>query len=463
MKKIFLFFALCITLILGGCSDSFLNQDPPLYASEAEVFGDKTRINSALNGLYAAFKNASGESFMGGKVYLVFDNRGDDIVNIGNNNVTLFSTFNMEVGITSAENVDTWRVAYFAINKANLFLKSLEKSKDVAGTDYDRYRQEALFIRAMSYFYLNNLYAVPYSVNPDAKSVPLRLNGESDTSNNKMKRSTVTEVYNQILEDLSDISALSTSTNTEDAVTHATQAAANMLKMRVYMALGQWANAIAAGEAITGYELTDDVTAIYNTPYFTKETIFSLPMRDNNVPNTQQSLAEYYFDGRIMLIDADNGIMSKANYSLANDKRIVNFKGDGNILKKFTDGKTKLQWVPIFRYAETLLNLAECYANTSGKEAEAIAALKQVRVRSVESGDLLDIDNLTGDALKEAIYNEKRLEFIGEGMRSIDIMRRGENFVKTLVGGILTVTPSETNYIWPIPQSERLINSDWDQ
>ena len=88
---------------------------------------------------------------------------------------------------------------------------------------------------------------------------------------------------------------------------------------------------------------------------------------------------------------------------------------------KFTDAKTKLQWVPIFRYAETLLDLAECYANKAGGEATAKSLLKQVRGRSVDAAtDPLKIDNLTGDALKEAIYNEKRLEFIGEGIRGIE-------------------------------------------
>lgn len=129
-----------------------------------------------------------------------------------------------------------------------------------------------------------------------------------------------------------------------------------------------WENhkAIAAGELVTGYSLPEDVTLIYKAPYFSQESIFSLPMADTNIPNTQQSLAEYYYDGKIMLIDTKSGIMSKPDYSLATDKRIIAFKGEKDLLMKFTDAKTKLQWVPIFRYAETLLDLAECYANKAG-------------------------------------------------------------------------------------------------
>ena len=117
--------------------------------------------------------------------------------------------------------------------------------------------------------------------------------------------------------------------------------------------------------------------------------------------------------------------------------------------------------VPIFRYAETLLDLAECYANKAGGEAMAKSLLKQVRGRSVDAAtDPLNIDNLSGDALKEAIYNEKRLEFIGEGIRGIDIMRRGEHFIKVGENETINVGPSDEKYTWPIPQVELLLNKD---
>lgn len=343
MKKIILFSTLCASLFLGSCSSSFLDQEPPLYVNENDIFTSPTRIEATLNGLYAAIKNTGTKSLMGGKSYLVFDNRGDDVINISNNLVTLFNTYNMNVGITDAENADTWTYAYLAINKVNTFLQSLEGAREVAGENYDRYVQEAKFVRALAYYYLNNLYPTPYSVNPDAKSVPLRLTAEAGTENNNMPRSTVKQIYEHILSDLENISALDTEVNTYTGVTHATQAAANMLKMRVYMAMNEWDKAIAAGELVTGYSLPEDVTLIYKAPYFSQESIFSLPMADTNIPNTQQSLAEYYYDGKIMLIDTKSGIMSKPDYSLATDKRIIAFKGEKDLLMKFTDAKTKLQ------------------------------------------------------------------------------------------------------------------------
>lgn len=457
INKFIIFTVISGMLAMVGCKDSFLDQEPPLSMGEQDIYSSPKRIEATLRGLYAAIKNTGSKSLFGGKTYLVFDNRGDDIANISNNLVTLFDTYNMKVGDTYAENEDTWTYAYLAINKVNVFLEGIEDAKDIIPESYEQYKAEAKFVRALTYYYLNNLYSQPYVLDPNAKSVPLRLTAEKSAANNNMPRSTVKEVYEQILKDLEDISALPTQNQSTETVTRATQSAANMLKMRVYMAMGDWQNAINAGNAVKGYELTKDAKAPFSAPYTTIENIFSLPMDATNIPNTQQALGEYYHNGEIMILDATHGITSKANYSLANDKRIEAFKGEENKYLKFIDAKDKLDWVPIFRYAETLLNLAECHFNLNNM-TEAKTYLKQVRARSVEATtDPLNIDGLSDNDLKEAIYNEKRLETLGEGIRGIDILRRGEVYSKA---GTITVSPNDPGYIWPIPQSEKLINGD---
>lgn len=458
MKKTYLIYLLSTAFAFGGCSESFLDQELPLNMEENDIYSSPEHIESTVRGLYAALKNSSSNSFLGGLSYLVFDNRGDDIVNVSSNLNTLYATYTMQVNSTSTENSTTWSNAYGAINKANIFLEKIEGAKELIPDEYERYRQEALFVRALAYFYLNNLYSQPYLLDENAKSVPLRLMAEQSAENNGMPRSTVKQVYEQILTDLTDISALPDADLSEEGTTRATKGAANMLKMRVYMAMGNWNKAIEVGNEVKGYSLVNDFSSLFKAPYYTSETIFSFPMQTNNTPNTQQSLAEFYGDSQIILIDVENGIMSKNGYSEDSDQRL-SFKNSDNTLTKFTGMRTKLDWVPIFRYAETLLNLAECYANLEGSsnQEQAKSYLKQVRHRSLdEASDPLNIDGMTDDALKEAIKNERRLEFIGEGIRGLDIIRRGESFVQ----GTRTTTPSDNGYIWPIPQSEQLINTE---
>lgn len=466
MKKILYIYVIFSGLLFfGSCSD-FLEEKPPLYLEDSEIYSSPQRIEYTLLGLYGTIKNFntnnSSKSLLGGKGYLVFDNRGDDLNNISNNLVTLFDTYNMRILPVSAENEDFWTASYLAINRVNIFLDGIEGAKDILGNEkYAQFKAEALFIRAVCYYYLNNLYSMPYVLDKDAKSVPLRLKAETVNGNNNLAVSTVKQVYDQVLADLDDavINDLSTGANSYNAVTRATKGAAHMLRMRVYMSMGEWEKAIVEAKAVTGYSLVSNVATIYKTPFVSTESIFSLPMATTNVPNTQQSLAEYYADGRILLVDLTNGIMSKANYSLPNDARIVNFlsKKDKKLLK-YVDLTNKLEWVPIFRYAETLLALAESYANLGGEANETLAKgyLKQVRSRSIPSDDPLNVDALTEDALKEAISNERRLELIGEGIRGIDILRKGESFKK----GSLTVKPTDSGYIWPIPQTEQTTNKD---
>ncbi len=66
-----------------------------------------------------------------------------------------------------------------------------------------QYSAEAKFVRALSYFALITFYGQPYVKDKGAsKGIPLRLKGEATTANNNLPRSTVAEVYTQIIKDL---------------------------------------------------------------------------------------------------------------------------------------------------------------------------------------------------------------------------------------------------------------------
>lgn len=458
MKKIFIYSILFSSLLFSGCNEDFVEKEPPLYVTEAAAFSTPERTEATLLGLYGTFKSGP---FMGGKTYVAFDNRGDDIKNIDPNLVTLYDTYMMNVGTGYAENENAWYYAYLTINRCNVFMESLVtyNSIEIVGEKlYNQYIAEGKFIRSLCYYYLCQLYSQPYVLNKDAKAVPLRLTGIKESGHSDCPRSTIGDIYNQILTDLSSdiINALPSGGNTYDAVTRASSSAAYMLKMRIYMAMENWDEAIKAGEAISGYEL-DDVTKLFTAPYFTKESIFSMPFAETNTPNTQLGAVEYY-NKDICVIDYETGIMSEAAYSLESDKRIKAYTS-GNYLTKFNE-TTKLQWLPIFRYAETKLNLAECYVKANQAQmTKAQNCLNDVRSRSVApENDIINVKSLTGNDLLKAIDNEKRLEFIGEGMRGIEIIRKGETYSKGTGINTVIVSPKDNGYTWPIPESERVLN-----
>lgn len=75
---------------------------------------------------------------------------------------------------------------------------------------------------------------------------------------------------------------------------------------------------------------------------------------------------------------------------------------------------------PVLRMADVILMLAEVKAEL-GESGEAIALVNQIRERAFGNSSY-NISGLSGDALSEAILQEKKLEFVGEGIRRWDLI-----------------------------------------
>ncbi|MGZ8544922.1 MAG: RagB/SusD family nutrient uptake outer membrane protein, partial [Flavisolibacter sp.] len=110
-------------------------------------------------------------------------------------------------------------------------------------------------------------------------------------------------------------------------------------------------------------------------------------------------------------------------------------------------------YVPAIRYAEVLLNLAEALARTTPMDAKAIALVNAVRQRSDAATILVPA---TGPALIDMILTERRIELLGEGFRSRDLLRL--NMAIPAKGTAPSLPQSSPQYIWPIPQSELNVN-----
>lgn len=106
------------------------------------------------------------------------------------------------------------------------------------------------------------------------------------------------------------------------------------------------------------------------------------------------------------------------------------------------------------RYADVLLMAAEAHARKSGAdETTARLYLNEVRDRV----DMAPI-NASGEALIQAIYNERRIELSGEGHRFFDLVRTGQAAAE--IEGF----KSGKNELFPIPQDEiDLAGAGWSQ
>ena len=120
---------------------------------------------------------------------------------------------------------------------------------------------------------------------------------------------------------------------------------------------------------------------------------------------------------------------------------------------------------PLIRHADVLLMLAECY-NETGKQAEAVALINQVRQRpsvnlpALNSGPAWLQAN-SKEEVFERIKQERAVELAGEGHRFYDFRRwkllmslsNKDEFAFTGVR-LFTRVVSERDYLWPIPSTE---------
>lgn len=105
--------------------------------------------------------------------------------------------------------------------------------------------------------------------------------------------------------------------------------------------------------------------------------------------------------------------------------------------------------IPIARYADVLLMLAESLnENSGGPTPEAIDLVNQVRSRA-GIDDLPPAATASKEAFNDAILEERGKEFLFEGLRKFDLVRHGEWPDK--VAAVEGKTPSN-NPLLPIPQ-----------
>jgi len=131
--------------------------------------------------------------------------------------------------------------------------------------------------------------------------------------------------------------------------------------------------------------------------------------------------------------------------NVGNGKRFVN---------KYQLPSPFLDYAPVIRYSEVLLNLAEALARTNAAvDARALALVNAVRKRSDPS---VTIVAATQAQLIAAIMLERRIEFLGEGLRNNDLMRLLQTIPAK--GSVPAKTPSDQGYIWPISATEMALN-----
>ena len=521
---------LIMVLALGVSScQKVLDQQPYSAFTDESVFTTADRATLALNGVYDAAQ--TGGPSLGGRGYPFGaatieqgDNRGEDMVNLqAFYQVTYQGTYTP----ATANNVAMWDNTYGMINKANIAIEGFKKvgaSGIISSALATQFEAECRFLRALGHHELLVHFARPFlDGNGSSLGVPYRDYAVAGSATleklQKEGRPKVSDNYAKLLEDIAFAEANLPVTNTGGAVFRAQKSAAIALKQRVYLHMGQWANAAAAGNQLIPATVTPA------TPTATKsiignhaltataagsfghtggnsvstENIFSIKNDALDNGSVNGAAAAMYGSTDLLgrgLVCVSPIIWNNTNWLLDDTRRSTLYRNGGSAIgraimtTKYTDHAGRGDNTPIIRWAEVLLNQAEAEARISATVSQkAIDLLNLVRNRALaipatQQYTAARFANQT--ELLQAILLERRIEFLAEGRRWPDIHRLSQDpiaavkiagipakvsnggvtgsalaqygFGTAVVLGQPAIPYSDFRFIWPIPALEITTN-----
>lgn len=452
------------------------------------------------------------------------DMRGEDMLN---NALFYQVTYEATYNPTTANQDFMFQTLYALINKANLTIEGTNDASAkgiISQAAASSYVAECRFLRAMAHHELLIHFARPYrDGNGNQLGIIYRDFGVSNEATaataKALKRTSVGDNYTKILADLDFAETNLPATTTGANKTYrATKASAIALKMRLRLHMGDWAGVVTEGNKLVPTTApfvspigSWQLMAAPNGPFTAagwqgSEAIFSIRNAATDNPGVNGGLPNMYGPASVVAPASGGGRalvrISPVIYNLAafrcDDLRrnMMVTVGTGSSINyltvKYTDAVTSTDPAPQIRYAEVLLTLAEAEARLgTGVNTRALALLNAVRNRAVTvaANQYTAASFADKKAFIQAILDERRIEFIAEGKRWGDIHRNAVD-PDFSTGGIPakvgTGTPPTTAYscgagssvyttpvgaipyndfrfVWPIPNSERQVNPNYDQ
>ena len=273
-----------IKYILGAMGMAFgmtgCNLDITMYDGVMEEQFDNKNLLELSQGSYRLLKNDGGLIDYG---YYFWAFGADDVTWNGTSTGSTFKLYDYSRNIASSTTEYTWELGYRVIGNCNKIIEIIQGLGNESTREQTIMMGENYYLRALSYFLLVNEFAQPYSNNPTQNpGLPLKLT--SDPNDLPQSRSTVAEVYDQVVLDLKDAITYLTlqQGETPKSNIYATKEAAEALLARVYLYMENWDGAWEmANKVITSgrFELErGNRFATYSQliPEDNKETIFAV-------------------------------------------------------------------------------------------------------------------------------------------------------------------------------------------
>jgi hypothetical protein len=444
MKRSTYIFILGLIFLIASCNKK-LDVLPQNYATPDQI-KTSADVLAILAGGYAQMQNSAafGEKFIDIPDLLA----DEDQVRFVGTFSTYKNIWQKHVTATNGVCADMWGNGYKIIAIANTVLDKLSIVDTAAQLSTEA---QAKFMRAASYFYLVNLFAKPYSDGAAATNpgVPLTTAPvySYDSVKDKLSRATVRQTYTQIIADL------------KDAVSKASYYPAEALLAKVYLVMGDYADAAAAADDVItngGYALATSYDKEFNNSGPSSEDIFSIAQTaQSNAGTTDNGIQTFYapyaglppgYVGGRGDIFADSAYFT--HFDAPADFRQTYFTLGTSIAGKKGTYPNKWQKfyseIPIIRLADMYLIRGEANLFT-GSQVGGNTPDQDINIIRNRS----KAGNLTG-ATQQDFVDERFREFGFEGDRFFTLKR-----LKMDIDGLSYDDPT---LVLPLPQSEIDVN-----
>ena len=453
MKKILT----AILLITSVSACNVLDINPLSQISSSQAFASLNSAEGVVNGMYNNLQTV----YMW-RVQVISDVASDMSQQVDTWDA-LISADEFNFSADNSEVEDLYTSLYRCVDISNSIIANVPEMT-APQTNKDDLMGQAYFVRGLAYFDLTRFFGgIPKVYGTEGVVIKLTPSvGVTDTD--FAPRSSLTESYAQVEKDLLEaINKLPETRASNDlSKAKATKAAARALLARLYLYNQQWDKAEQyATLAIANLPLSTSFEAIFRSRN-SAESIFELQFNATDGGGLRNWYYPSSLSGRggTAIHDATyaeiiaNPADARAALTAKNTTANVFYTTKWNTAQNADN-------VQLLRRSEQYLIRAEARAELNNLTGSA-ADLNVVRTRA----GLGATAATTKAALITAILQERKLEFVGEGMRWFDVIRRGLALttfadVKRSKGSLPAYSiKSAGKQVLPIPSAEIRTNTN---
>ncbi len=475
-------------LIFNSCSEDYLETKPTDQVAEGSVFTTLDNAWATLNGIHRAmYIQYSAQDQAGqGSVMINTDMMGEDLVMTAAGN-GWFNTIYKWDGHRNENNGTVYfvyRFYYKLIANANMIIANID---NITGDAAQKaaIKGQALAYRAWCHFQLVQFFGDRYN----ASAVPNNQLGVSIMTMNTIEpipRSTVEEVYTQILTDINESITLLGTASARPHKSHLNLSVAKGIKARVALAMQNYALAAQmADEARAGYNLMTNTEYkagfnklsnqewMWGTEMISEQGVYfysffaymSWNFSSTNIRGNPKAInAQLY--ALIPATDVRKTLWEPAPTTVNFPLPLTTFARYAYMNRKFMAFDAASSWgdVPYMRAGEMYYIAAEAYARLGGAANELLAQQRLFTVNVNRDPSYVQSTN-TGQALIDEIMVYRRVELWGEGHRFLDLKRTNSDLNRpiganntglhqTSLCTVSAIPAGDIRWTWLLPKAE---------